>query len=846
MPDFEQGLSTSEATRVRAVEGFNELPSQKRRSWIALFGSVLLEPMFLLLVSCAVLYCLMGELRDAAMLVVAVIVVISITFYQERKTEHTLEALRDLSSPRALVIRDGKTQRIPGRDIVRGDILVITEGDRVPADAIVLIAEGLSADESLLTGESLSVNKIPWDGKRSQERAGGDNLPFIYSGSMIVSGRGTARVTATGSATEIGRIGKSLETIKEEDTLLHQETRVIVRRVGIGAAVLCLIVIGLSTLQHASFIQGILSGLTLSMAIVPEEFPVVFIIFLTMGAWRMSKHHVLTRRSSVIETLGAATVLCTDKTGTLTLNRMKLDRAYTDDTFYELGTHTSALPEPLRNLITNSVLASRHHPFDPMEKELAALWRSRGDDHEPGAGWLLDKEYPLSRAHLAITHAWRQPDQAGYTIAAMGAPESLFAVCTITDKERVALLDTVRKMSDGGLRVLAVANGQYQSDTLPDNVQEIPLTFMGLLGFIDPPRAQVSAAIREATDAGIRVIMITGDYPGTAQFVARAIGLSNPEAYLTGNDLETLSIDELRERVKTVNIFARIAPEQKLALVNALKANGEIVAMTGDGVNDAPALKAAHIGIAMGERGTDVAREASALVLLNDDFSSIVVAVRLGRRIYDNLRQAMSYIVSVHVPIAGIYVLPLLFGMPTVLFPAHIAFLELVIDPACSIAFESRRERANTMHRPPRSLNERLFSTKTVTLSILQGFCVLIATFGLFFFALTLGMNEAVARSFAFATLVIGNLLLIASHLRLEPSIRKSWHALNIPALGIAGVALTCLAAVLYIPLLADLFHLAPLSLPALGLILITLIFCLGLFECVNWLVSKNKNAKQA
>lgn len=809
-----EGLSLKEAEKILAADGLNELPSQKKQNVFFLLLKVLSEPMLLLLIGSGTIYLYLGELQDALVLLFSVFVVIAITFYQERKTEKTLEALRDLSSPRALVIRDGEEKRIPGKEVVRGDVIILREGDRVPADAMMLSCENITIDESLLTGESVPVRKAEWDGHAEPQRPGGEDLPFVYSGSLVTSGRGTARVHATGLHTEIGKIGKSLEGIKDEDTLLHKETKKIVRIVaGVGLA-LCAIVVVSYALIRGSVIDGLLAGLTLSMAILPEEFPVVLVVFLTLGAWRISRRKVLARRSAAIETLGAASVLCTDKTGTLTLNKMELSSLYAGGSFYELSRLASTrLEDSFRDLLIFGVLASHEDPFDPMEKELhkmSSLYLKKADN--PYREYRFIKAYPLSKKLLALSHAWQSED-GEYVIASKGSPEAILHLCHMEGDQEREVLEKVREMSERGLRVLGVARADSSGGKLPKHQQDFAFSFVGLLGFVDPIRSTAAGAVREAYGAGMRVIMITGDYSGTAQYVARKIGIKHPEQFLTGDDIEKMTHRELREKVQSVNIFARVVPDQKLFLVNALKANHEIVAMTGDGVNDAPALKTAHIGVAMGERGTDVAREASALVLLNDDFSSIVAAVRLGRRIYDNLKRAMGYILAVHVPIAGMSMLPIFFNFPIVLFPAHIAFMELIIDPACSIVFESEKEDKGIMKRPPRNLRQSIFSAKTVAINLAQGFGTLIATFILFFIAVKIGRTENEARTVAFVSLVLGNIALIVTNL----SWSQLWYTIILSANRIFFIvtlgAVACLLAVLYIPFFAELFHLSAIRL---------------------------------
>ena len=482
------GLSEAEALRNLKLDGYNELPAQKKQSGLSILLRVLSEPMLLLLIGSGALYLFMGEIKDALMLLSAVFVVIGITFYQERKTEKTLEALRNLSSPRALVIRGGKQIRIPGREVVKGDIIIIREGDRIPADANVLSCENLAVDESLLTGESMPVRKSEWNGKTEAKRPGGDDLPFVYSGSMVVSGRGVAKVYLTGLNTEIGKIGRSLETIKDEKTLLHKETAKIVRAVAIVGIFLCIFVVLVYTIIKGDIVQGFLAGLTLSMAMLPEEFPVVLLIFLTLGAWRISKRKVLTRRAAAIETLGAATVLCTDKTGTLTLNRMKLTSLYSSGAFYEVSSFASTdLPEKFHSLLEFGILASQKDPFDPIEKELNKI----GDLYLKNSvhlhdNWSLIKEYPLSKELLALSHVWQSPDKRNFIIASKGAPEAILSLCHIDKNKKAEILNKVKEMSERGLRVLGGAKAEFSEKELPNSQHDFTFEFVGLYGFIDP------------------------------------------------------------------------------------------------------------------------------------------------------------------------------------------------------------------------------------------------------------------------------------------------------------------------------------------------------------------------
>jgi Ca2+-transporting ATPase len=805
------GLSQEEAALRLATDGHNELPDKRRRDTWRIALDVLREPMFLLLVAAGSIYMLLGDLQEALVLLASVVVVFGITLYQERKTERALEALRDLSSPRALVVRDGARQRIAGRDVVRGDILILKEGDRVPADAVLLDCHDLKADESLLTGESVSVTKAAWDGAAQIGRPGGDGLPFVYSGTMLVQGNGIAETLATGPRTEIGRIGHALQTIEQEPTMLQRETRVVVFRLaalGMGLAVLAAL---LYAVVRGGWLDSLLVGITLAMAILPEEFPVVLTVFLALGAWRISKNRVLTRRVPAIETLGSATVLCVDKTGTLTVNRMGVRKLGAAGCVQEFGALDGHLRPALHDVLEHAVLASEINPFDPMERALLELaQRHLPERRAQHRDWDLVKEYPLTPQLLAHTHVWSTGEAGGNRVAVKGAPEAVAGLCGLRDDAWKTVEAEVQQMAGEGLRVLGVARARAGEGALPEAPEDFSFEWLGLVGLADPVRPTVKAALAECYAAGIRVVMITGDYPVTAQAIARSIGLKNAEAVVTGLELSQLSDEALAQRVASTNIFARVVPEQKLRLVEALKKNGEVVAMTGDGVNDAPALKAAHIGIAMGGRGTDVAREAASLVLLEDDFDSIVHAVRLGRRIYRNIVHAMLYLLAVHVPIAGMAFVPLVFGWPIAFFPVHIVFFEFVIDPACSIAFEAEPVDDEVMRRPPRPPDEHLFDLKTVVIALLQGAVMLLAVVLAYYYALGQGQDEDYARAMAFATIVLGNLGLILANRSRTRSLLSTLRYPNPALYWVIGGTLAGMLMTLYVPYLNRLFRFAP------------------------------------
>jgi Ca2+-transporting ATPase len=814
------GLSDAEAGARLRAEGANELPASVRRTPIRIAAEVLREPMFALLIGAGVIYLLLGDLGEALTLLVFASLSVAITIVQEARSEHVLEALRDLTSPRALVIRQGERKRIPGRDVVRGDVLVIAEGDRVAADARLVSGQDLQADESLLTGESVPVRKAANAAVEKQARPGGDDLPFVYSGTMIVRGNGLAEVYATGARSEIGKIGQALGGIETEPPILRRQTERLVRVValaGIGVSVLAVLFYGL---WRGSWLEALLGGIALSMSLLPEEFPLVLTVFMVMGAWRISQARVLTRRAAAIESLGAATVLCTDKTGTLTENRMRVVELAVGDRIMALGSEDT-LPEPCGDLAEYAILASARDPYDPMERAIhgieAAIPPSLRRDH---AGGTLLRSYGLRPDLLAMTKVWRRRGDESTIVAAKGAPEAIASLCRLDAAGLAALRRTTDDMARRGMRVLGVARASWALPDLPEDQRGFAFDLLGLVALADPLRESVPAAVRECRAAGIRVVMVTGDYPTTARAIAASAGI-DANLVISGDEFGQMDDAQLAARARLCSVFARIMPEQKLRIVEALKADGEIVAMTGDGVNDAPSLKAAHIGIAMGGRGTDVAREAAAIVLLDDDFGSIVRTIRLGRRIYDNLRKAMGYILAVHVPIAGLSLIPLLFGSPLIFTPIHIAFLEMVIDPVCSIVFEAEGAETDVMARPPRDPQSMLFSRALAGWSLVQGTFVLILVAAIYAVALRKGLSEPELRALAFVSLVSTNIGLIFANRSFGASLLQALRRRNAPLWWVLALTGVVIALALLWPAAQTLFRFGPLHLD-------DLIVCLG------------------
>lgn len=831
------GLTSAEAQSRLKQYGFNELEAAHQTSIFYLLGSVFREPIFILLVVGAILYFIIGSTNEALMLTFFVCVIASITGFQEYKSERALRALKNLSSPRAFVIRDGVGKRIAGRQVVIDDIIVVKEGDLVPADATLVSEDNLLIDESILTGESFPVSKKTALPDQIYCRPGGGDLPFIYSGTYVVQGRGMAKVVAMAMNTEVGKIGKTLKGIKTEKTFLQKETDKFVRFFAITGIILCIIVAIIYGVTRADWVNGLLVGITLAMAILPEEFPVVLTVFLALGAWRISRENVLTRHVPAIETLGSATVLCVDKTGTITQNKMHVDRIYVaDDVFETSALEANAIfPEQFHQLVEYSMLASQRDPFDPMEKAIKTFAEKYLEHTEHiHNDWQLVHQYPLSKELLAISLVWHSQNNKEYVIAAKGAPEAIFDLCHLPQEKIKFLTDQILSMANDGLRVLGVAKASMKKTELPEIQHDFNFEFIGLLGLSDPIRPSVSDAIKECFEAGIKVMMLTGDYAGTAIKIAKQIGLVNVENVITGSELSVMSDEELQKKIKNVSIFARILPEQKLRIVQSLQKNHEIIAMTGDGVNDAPALKAANIGIAMGGRGTDVAREAAELVLVDDDFSSIVSAVKLGRRIFDNIKKAVIYLIAAHIPIIGLTLLPLIFGWPLILLPVHIVFLELIIDPACSIVFEAEPAEEDIMQRKPRSPSAGLFEKQTVFLGLFQGIGVMLVTMVLYLLCREFVSSYDAVRAMTFTVLVLANLMLILTNKSRQISLLKSISKPNSAFWWVIGGAMSVFGIVLYTPFLQRLFYFVQIRFLDLIICIIFGIICLIYLELIK------------
>ena len=848
-PVLPAGLSEGEAQQRLSSGGRNELLVSRPRSMLRLVREVAFEPMFLLLVACGALYMALGDVQEALMLLGFVFVVMGISFVQQRRSERSLDALRDLSSPQARVIRGGKERTVAARDLVVDDIVMLAEGDRVPADLSLMHCANLAIDESLLTGESVPVSKqaamLPHAADDSPLSTNDVVLTQAFSGTLVIRGTAWGRITATGERSALGRIGRSLAGIQVESTPIQKETRRVVTRIAIvGLALAAALAIAFALLR-GDWLHGLLAGLTLAMAILPEELPVVLTLFLGLGAWRLAREKVLARSTPAVELLGATTVLCVDKTGTLTANRMTVRRLWSEaavhDTVRDSAKAGAALlQEALHGVLEYAVLASHRRAFDPMETAIGEAGQQLlAHTEHLHTDWTLIDDYPLSPEMLAMSRVWQSPDRRERLIAAKGAPEAIVDLCHLHPERSASIADQVLAMAADGLRVLGVAQATFAAGELPGLQHDFDFKFLGLVGLEDPVRPDVPQAIAECQAAGIRVVMVTGDHPATAISAARQAGLSTDAPVVTGTELASLSDAELDARLVATHIFCRVQPEQKLRLVRAFRARGDVVAMTGDGVNDAPALKAADIGVAMGARGTEVARQAAALVLLNDDFASLVTAVRYGRRVFANLRKAIVFVVAVHIPIVGLSILPVLFGWPMLLMPVHILFLQLIIDPACSVVFEAEPLEPDAMKVPPRRPDQRLFDAEVMMRGLWQGLGLLVLLLMTYAGARLITRADAgrddMARALTFVVLVLANLALIHSN--------RSWgrtvwwgRALASGQFGwIALGTLALLSVVLIVPAVSRLFSFFTPTLfllcAALGMVGLSLLW----FEGVKW-----------
>ena len=812
------GLSQAEANARLSFDGENVIPSENRSTLLKQIILIMSEPMLILLIAAGAINFLLAEILDALMLMVTVVIVIGISIYQARRTENALYALKQLTAPYATVIRDGVQQRISSNQIVVGDLLLLFEGDRVSADAELIESSTLAADESTLTGESVPVDK--------------SNGHLVFSGTLITRGHGKAIVTSTGTNSQLGKIGKSLQEIPFERSQLQRDVDQLVRIIGVLGLITVVSVITIYGSTRDNWLEGGLAGIAAAMALIPEEFPVILTLFLAIGAWRMSQVKVIARKPSAIEALGSVTVLCVDKTGTLTENRMTVSEIQINGERYDI-THQISNSE-VSHALNIAALACPIRAFDPMDKAFQVLVAHNPDQLK---GISL-REYPVENSRLAYIHIWELDGRK--IVAAKGAPETISRLCHLDEDKNLSLMEQVHVAADSGVRILAIAETEIDY-AIPEDIESLTFSFVGLALLRDPVRDGVVESIQHCARAGIRTIMITGDHPSTALAIARDISLPHVDSCLTGAQLDQIDDAELISRIGDISVFARVVPEHKLRIVRALQKKGEIVGMTGDGVNDAPALRAADIGIAMGARGTDVAREAASLVITDDNYTSIAHGIERGRTTYANLQKAMSYVVAIHIPIFGLALLPIFSSnWPLILLPGLVAFHEVIIDPACSVVFEEESPDPKIMDEKPRGIHRRIFTRTELSLSVIQGLTVFMAIFALFLHARWSGRSDIEIRSMTFGALMVANVGLILTNRSRTLTILQTFRQRENRAVKwIVIGALTILLSLIVLPPLRLIFDLGAIGLFDWVLILFTATVGFGWYEIYKFIRQK-------
>lgn len=795
--DIFKGLTSKEVIAARAKYGANILVSKKQSGAIRILKTIIGEPMVLLLLIAATIYLISGQTSDAIFLSIAIILISIISIYQDTRTQNALLKLQEYIKPYCKVIRNGTEVSIQSVDLVKNDIIVIEEGESIPADAVILQANDFSVNQSVITGESLPVFK----NELSEDK-------FIFSGTTVVSGRAVAQITDVGSSTKIGQIKSGLEAVKHEKTPLEKQINSFVRKMVLTGSIFFVLIWVINFYRSEALLDSLIKALTLAMSILPEEIPVAFTAFMALGAWRLMKTGVIVKQMKTVETLGSANVICADKTGTITQNKMSLVKLYvfSQNSFLSIK-ETDLLSESELKLIRAAMFASESVPYDPMEKALHEAYAKYNTEDERG-NFVMIHEYPLGGKPPIMTHIFENKDRKRI-IAAKGAPEAFLNICGLTDKEKETIENAIYKLAGDGYRVLGVANAEWEGNHFPEVQQDFKFEFRGLVAFYDPPKDNMEEVLNSFYNAGIEVKIITGDNAVTTSVIAKEIGFRGWDKAITGEELMRLSESELKEAVLSTNIFSRMFPEAKLRIINALKANNKIVAMTGDGVNDAPALKAAHIGIAMGKKGTALAKDAASIILVEDDISKMVDAVAMGRKIYSNLKKAIQYIISIHIPIILIVFIPLVLGwkFPAIFSPVHVILLELIMGPTCSIAFENESMEKNAMSKKPRVFTSTFFKTSELIISILMGGVITAGLLAIYQFALYSGYSESVIRTMVFTTLIISNIFLTLAVRSSVNSIFTSFGYKNSLFIYIIGITLAFQAILLTVPFLRQLFQ---------------------------------------
>ncbi len=824
IPKHLTGLSEEELKISRSKYGYNQANNIKKSTWYEMLLDILKEPMLLLLVAVAIIYVIVGNYSEAVFMLGAIIAVSGISFYQDNRSKKALEALEKLNEPLSTVIRNSKVIAIPTHEIAVGDLCITEEGKMINADGEIVHSNDFSVNEASLTGESFSVFK----NQDTEDRK-------VYSGTLTVSGLAVFKIEKIGTETKLGKIGESIHDIKEERSPLQIQITKFVKWMAVFGIIVFLMVWAYSFWQSQNIVESLLAGLTLAMSILPEEIPVAFTTFMALGAWKLMREGVIIKRSSVVETLGSTTVICTDKTGTITENSMRLKALFdykSNQVFDEAHFNTPELSE----LIEFAMWSSEPVPFDPMEKTLHQIYeQTQTEDHRKS--FEMIHEYPLDGKPPMMTHIFEN-DSGNRIIATKGAPEAILAVCDLAENEKEILRGQISDFGSQGYRVLGVAKCNFEGSHFPEKQQDFNFEFLGFTVFYDPPKENIQQVFKKIYDAGIKVKVITGDNADTTKAIAKQAGIINLAPAVNGSEIVHYTEEELVELSEKTTLFTRMFPEAKLAMVKAFKKGGEVVAMLGDGVNDAPALKAAHIGVAMGHKGTEIAKASASLIITNDDLDKLITGIAAGRRIYANIKKAIQYIISIHIPIILTVSLPLFLGWiyPHIFTPVHVIFLELIMGPTCSIVYENEPMEKDTMQRKPRKMTETFLNWKELSISIIQG---LIITAGVLFayqWAVQNGSNEETTRSMVFATLIFANIFLSLVNRSFVHSIFQSFKNRNMLFPIIIGATLILLFALLYIPPFAGFFHVTGLKIPELGMTFLIAAVSVLWFEIYKWI----------
>lgn len=827
IPENLKGLSDAEVKKAQEEYGDNAIKSNQNSAWYSLLFDILKEPMTLILIAVSIIYLLVGDLGEAAFMFVAIVAVTGISFYQDSRNQKALQELEKLNEPLSSVIRNGRLVEIPTHEITIGDLCVTEEGKMINADGNIVHSNDFSVNESALTGESMSVFKDI-------------DHPEIYSGTLTVSGLAIFEVTAIGAGTKLGKIGTSILSIKEEKSPLQLQIEKFVKGMAIIGIIVFVMVCGFNYFQTKDIVSSLLNGLTLAMSILPEEIPVAFTTFMALGSWKLLREGIIVKKSSVVETLGSTTVICSDKTGTITENSMKLKAIYdakTSSVFDENQFKNVEISE----IIQYAMWSSEPVPFDPMEKTLHRVYEQTQLDERNQ--YQMFFEYPLSGKPPMMTHCFKNIDNQRI-IAAKGAPETILNVSNLSEEEKNQLKKVIDDFGLKGFRLLGVAKSNFEEDNFPKHQQDLPFEFLGFVVFYDPPKKGINTVFQQIYDAGIKVKVITGDNAETTKSIAEQAGILHAENSITGSEIAQLSETDLLQTAHDKVLFARMFPEAKLAVVKALKEDGEVVAMLGDGVNDGPALKAAHIGVAMGEKGTEIAKQAAQLILTNDDLGKLVVGIAAGRRIYTNLKKAVQYIISIHIPIILIVSLPLFLGwaFPQIFTPVHVIFLELVMGPTCSIVYENEPLEKDSMKRKPRPMTETFLNWKELSTSIIQGIIITLGLLFVYQYTYQLGGNEEKTRAMVFTTLIFSNVWLSLTNRSFYYSLWSSFRNKNNLMVYVTVLTLVILFAILYVQPISLFFKVTSLNLNELGIAMIVAMLSVLWFEVYKWIKRRRKN----